>query len=61
MKTLRSLLGPARKSTHLQVLVGMEIRAGPNRERCVFILLLWSVIDVRNMWVVSVQGSTPLY
>jgi hypothetical protein len=33
------------------------LRVGPNRECSVFILLRWLIIDVRNMWEVSMEGS----
>jgi hypothetical protein len=33
------------------------LRVGPKIERSLFLLLLWSVIDIRNMWEVPMQGS----
>jgi hypothetical protein len=39
---------------HLQIVL---LRDGPDRERSLFLLLLWSVTDVHNMWEVSMEGS----
>jgi hypothetical protein len=33
------------------------LRDGRNREGSLFLLLRWSVTDVRNMWEVPMEGS----